>query len=109
MPADEQTGENVPEIKRGRVDSLLLYEITESELDTLETGSPSSVQLNFAIFLLSTAVSFLTTLLSTQITSERLFNVFFIIVVLGFISGAFMLIMWWRAHRSSADVFKRIR
>ena len=58
MPGEKYTGEKAVQIKRGRVDSLSLYEITDNELDILTAGSPSSLYLNFAIFLLSRAFLF---------------------------------------------------
>jgi hypothetical protein len=109
MPADENTGENIVQIKRGRVDSLSLYEITDNELDILATGSPSSLQLNFAIFLLSIALSFLISLLTTKIELDRTFNVFVVIVVVTFVVGFIMMFMWWRAHKSTRGIIQEIR
>ena len=38
-------------IKRGKVDSLSLYEVTDSELQVLEEGGQDNLFLNFAVFL----------------------------------------------------------
>ena len=40
-------------VRRGRVDSVDLYEVKENELELLEKGAPATLQLNFAIFLYS--------------------------------------------------------
>ena len=45
-------GEKITKIKIGRVDSLVIYEVSEGELQTIERGSPNSIFLNFSIFLL---------------------------------------------------------
>lgn len=37
-------------VRRGKVESVDLYEIKDSELDILEQGTPATLQLNFAIF-----------------------------------------------------------
>jgi len=37
-------------VRRGRVESVDLYEIKDTELDELEKGTPAELQLNFAVF-----------------------------------------------------------
>lgn len=75
MPPDDERKEgNSPRIIRGRVDSLSLYEITETELDTLERGSPYSIHLNFGVFLLTLGLSFLTSLLTTDTLRRRRYS-----------------------------------
>jgi hypothetical protein len=107
-PASNETGEKMV-IRRGKVDSLTLYEITDYELNRLETGSPTSLLFNFSIFLLSTAVSFLITLLTTEIKSDRTFIVFTIIVVLGFVVGLVLMLLWLRFRQSTSGVIERIK
>ena len=104
----EQSGEKSPRILRGRVDYYAIYEITEDELRDLETGSPSSLYLNFSIFGLSIAISFLIALLTATVT-ERVFTVFTILTVVGFLVGIGLLILWSRARISIGDVVRRIR
>lgn len=98
-----------PRIRRARVDSLDLYEITEDELATLEQGLPGSLYLLFSTFLLSMAVSFLITLLVTKIESDRLYIIFVVVTVIGFISGIVLLFLWIKAYRSSIPVSHKIR
>jgi uncharacterized membrane protein YciS (DUF1049 family) len=104
----EQSGEKSPRILRGRLDSYAIYEITEDELRDLETGSPSSLYLNFAIFGLSIAMSFFIALVTATV-SDRVFTVFTVLTVVGFLIGACLLILWWRARLSVVDVVRRIR
>jgi len=103
------TDQLLPAIRRGRIDRLNIYEVTDSELHLLERGSPESLFLNFAVFLLSTAISFLVTLLSTEIGSARVFSVFVILTVLGFILGTLLLALWWWHRRSSSLIIEEIR
>jgi hypothetical protein len=98
-----------PEIVRARYDRLTIYEISEDELELLVRGAPDSVLLNFAIFLLSAAVSFLTALLTTTIDSDRLFVVFVIFTVAGFVIGSIMMALWWRGRRSVSSLIESIR
>jgi hypothetical protein len=104
----EEVGEKGPRILRGRVDSFALYEITDAELDTLESGSPSSTHLNFAIFLLSVAVSFFIAL-TTSTMSDRVYTLFLVFTVIGAIGGAYSFVLWHRARESVKLVVKRIR
>lgn len=100
----------IVKVKRAKYDSLELFEVSENELTTIERGSPSSNYLNFAIFLLSIAISFLTTLMTVDLNERRtLFTVFTVICVLGFMVGAFLLILWYRNKNDFDDVLKRIR
>lgn len=105
----ESTGEKQPRIRRGRVDSLTLYEITDYELDSLSTGSPSSLYLNLAIFFASIAISFLVALLTATITSDRVFTVFVVIVILGFVASAVLSCVWLRNRKSISTIIKRIK
>jgi hypothetical protein len=107
-PAPNETGEKVL-IRRGKVDSLTLYEITDYELSLLESGSPASLLFNFSILLLSTAVSFLVTLLATEIRSDRIFTVFTIVVAVGFAGGLVLMFLWLWFRRSTSGVIQRIK
>lgn len=99
---------NECKILRGRVDSLSLYEITEHELDILEKGSPSSLYLNFSIFLLSVGLSFLITLFSADVTG-KVFIVFVILSCIGMIGGVFLLFLWYRMKSEVSDIVSKIK
>lgn len=109
-PQEEVTiGEKVS-IKRGRVDSLTIFEIRQDELTTIEKGSSNSIYLNFAIFLLSIAISFLIAILTSDYTDKVLtFSVFCIISSVGFIVGIFLLILWLRLKDDFKEVIKNIK
>jgi hypothetical protein len=109
MEENEKFGEKPPRIRRGRVGSVDLYEITDSELDTLERGSPSSTFLNFAIGLLSVASSFLIALITSTFSSDRVFTVFVVITAVGFIAGLVLLRLWWVSRESIGPIIARIR
>jgi hypothetical protein len=98
-----------PAIRRARLDQLLIYEISESELENLERGSPDSLRLNFAIFLLGTAISFTTTLATTQIDSIKVWTAFFCLTAMGFALGTFLLCTWFFSRRNVSSIFKTIR
>jgi hypothetical protein len=105
----ESFGEKSPTIKHGRVDSLTIYEITDYELDTLAAGSPSSIYLNFAIFLFSICGSGILALLTATFQSVLAQTVAVVLTILGGVIGLLLLLLWRRSHTSITTIVKRIR
>jgi hypothetical protein len=106
---DRNQTEFLPAVRRARIERLNIYEVSEEELELLERGSPESLFLNFALILLSTAISLLITLLTADISSDRVFYVFVIFTVIGFIGGAVLLVLWLWYRQSTTNVFEQIR
>lgn len=96
-------------IRRGRVESVDLYEIKDSELELFEKGSPADTQLNFAIFLLSVAFASVCTLASATFADKTVETTFIVVAVVGVLLGAYFLISWWRMRSSISAVCARIR
>lgn len=103
------SNEFLPAIRRARFDRLTIYEVSDRELDLLERGSPDSLFLNFAIALLSIAISLSVTFATTKIESDRNFIVLVLITIVGYVIGLFLLILWFRNHKSVLTVAKTIR
>lgn len=97
---DAQTG---PKINVGRVDSITIYEVTESELSTLESGTPTGYLFDLFLCLLTLGISFLVTVTTTEIKSNRLFAVYTILAI-GSIIGAAICFCLWLKFRKSTDV-----
>jgi len=96
-------------VRRGRVDSVDLYEIKENELELLEKGSPATLKLNFAIFLFSIALACIIALATTTFKWPIIESIFTFISVIGVLMGAYLLISWWRTKTSIAEVISRIK
>lgn len=105
-PLDDSTPLRV---RRGRVASVDLYEIKDTELDTLEKGTPADLQLNFAIFLLSIAFSALAALATTMFTNKTIETTYIIVAVVGILLGAYLMITWWRTRSEVKELCKLIR
>lgn len=105
----DQSGDTTRKFRIGRVESVDLYEIKDSELDALERGSPASLQLNFAIFALSTAFTSFGALETADMTNPTTKTVFIVITVVGLAFGLYLGIQWWRARKSVALVCQTIR
>ena len=96
-------------VRRGRVESVDLYEIKDSELDILEQGTPATLQLNFAIFLFSTAFTSIGALATATFINDVTKNIFLFISIIGIILGIYLLIAWLKNKKSARTVIKRIR
>jgi hypothetical protein len=87
----------------------VIYEVSENELDLLVQGAPNSIHLNFAIALLSMAVSFIIALTTTTIESLRTFTVFVVLAVVGSVGGLLLLVLWYRGNKSVSDLIETIK
>jgi len=99
----------LPEIRRARFDRLTIYEVSESELIVLEKGSPDSISLNFAIFLISVATTLVVTLATTIIQSVATLITFVSSAIVGFVFGFYLLISWYGNRGSVSECIEAIR
>ncbi len=112
----EEKNESYP-VKRGRFDSLTIYDVTSQELKIIENGSTNSLYLNFAIFLLSVSASFFVSIFtvdwfpdSTEQNAHLVsFIVFLIISILTLLVGIICGIVWYRSHDSFKETIKIIK
>ena len=96
-------------IKRGRVDFISIYEIKDSELDVLEAGSPATLQLNFAIFMLSTAINATGTLSTVNIETQTIKTIFIVLAIVCWIFGIYLFLAWRRNKKSVKGIIANIR
>lgn len=109
--ADEKNPTNDGEVTvdRARLGSITVYDVTEDELEMIERGTPSSNYFNFSIALLSIFSSFLITLLSTKIESDRTFMFFLFTAIITFIVGGILFLLWFKSRDSVKNIFRKIR
>lgn len=96
-------------VRRGRVDSVNLYEVKEHELELLEQGAAGTLQLNFAIFLFSIASTCIAAVATADFKSDLVESIFVFTIVVGFIFGAYLMLSWWRIRQSITKVVSTIR
>lgn len=96
-------------VRRGRVDSVDLYEVKENELELLEKGSPANLQLNFSVFLLSLAFSAILTLATATVKWPIMETIFVVVAVIGILLGVYLLISWWKTRTSIATIIAIVR
>lgn len=96
-------------IYRGRVGSVILYEVKENELDVLERGGQADIYLNFAIFLISLAITAISALFTASFPKPIVQIVFICITIIGFILGGLLLILWARSRKPVKSVIEAIK
>jgi len=98
-----------PVIHRVPLDQLTIWDVTESELEALERGSPESLYLNLGIAAFSIAVSFSISLATTTVDSIKTYCLFVILAVVGYLAAVTFGLLWWQSRRSLKKVAKEIR
>ena len=108
--ADRENNQSFsPAIRRARLDNLTIYEISEAELNTLEKGSPDSIYLTMSVALISLAFAFLGSVLLTKIESNIILFLFISLIVVGFVVGGVLLLLWKRSKCSVSDCIETIK
>jgi len=109
MSNNDHKQDFLPEIRVGKIGILEVHQISDDELRQLGRGTGQSLFLNFGIGVFSVAVSFLIALLTTTITSDRVFIVFVIVTVVGFLAGFVLIILWWYTRKPISKLLQEIR
>jgi hypothetical protein len=108
-PPQPNQDEKPLRIRRGRVESVDLYEIKDSELDLFRKGSPADLHLNFAIFLLSLAFSAIIALNTAKFSNDNMHIAVIVVAVVGILMGVYLLISWANNRTSLSTVCDRIK
>lgn len=100
-------GEKI-EVERFRLYSVMIYDVTETELNLLEKGTDSSVWLNFFIGTLSVAISFIISLLTVSWENNDLLKIIFVCVsiIMGF--AALLCFVFWLKGRGERNATIKI-
>ena len=113
QPKTNEVSDDI-KIKRGKVDAINIYEVSESELSVIESGAPSSLFLNFVTFFGGIFLSFLSVLCTVEFDFEIkiklvVFISFLLIdIVTGFLT-LIMLIIWLRKRKDLPIIINRIK
>ena len=113
VPSNDAEQAFLPQIRRARIETVDIFEVSELELGILGRESPESVYLNFAIFLLSVAIAFTIALLTTTAASVAVLIFFTTCTIVGFVGGALLGILWFRSwfrnRKSISECISTIR
>jgi hypothetical protein len=97
-------------VERHVFEALVIFEITGQELDQMERETLSvSEDFSFALAALSIAVTIASVLFTVTIESERVFNSFLIVMILGFVVTLYCGIRWFRARKAFKTAVHQIK
>jgi hypothetical protein len=88
---------------------LTAYTVLEHELDIIAAGSPANLAFNFAVALISIGVSFVLTLTTTTISSDRLFTVYVNACIISLLGGIIMFAYWLKTRTSVSVTVAKIK
>ena len=89
-PNHSQQLSQLSNVRVAPLGDLNAYMVHEHELDIIAAGSPATLAFNFAIALMSIGVTFVLTLTTTTITSDRLFYGYLIVCINCLLVGVIM-------------------
>jgi hypothetical protein len=106
-PAD--SAPHMSPVRVAPLGELNAYTVHEHELDIIAAGSPATLAFNVAVALISVGVSFVITLSTTTIASNRLFYSYLIVCINCLIVGFVLLAYWWKSRTSVLIIVSRIK
>ncbi len=98
-----------PVILIGRAGNFALHQVTDSELDSLERGSPVSIYLNALIACVTFGGSLAVTLKTADISSDRVFATLAAIIVATVIASIVLSFLWLRERNTIRDIVAEIK
>jgi hypothetical protein len=109
-PATDDAKDGKIEIKKGKVDSMTIYEVKEGELDILEKGSANSIFLNMGIALSSFFVSFLIGLLTGDFSQKPKLEMGFLFTTISTgLIAAVLITLWLVKKNEFKETIKTIK
>lgn len=108
MRTEKYEGSSV-RVNRGCVDSITIYEVTESELCELEAGSPTGYLFDAFIACISAFISIFSTLMVSKVESDRVFCVLVVLIVGTFFGGVVSLLVWLACRKKRKTISMKIR
>jgi hypothetical protein len=102
-------GAQLSPVRVAPLGELNAYTVHEHELDIIAAGSPATLAFNAAVALLSAGVSFVITLTTTTITSNRLFYSYLNLCAIFLIVGFLLLGYWWKSRTSVLVIVSKIK
>jgi hypothetical protein len=97
-------------VERHSIAGFVVYEISGEELEQLERD-PATIgeDFSFALFGLTVGASFLIAITTTTIASNRLYESYLLVSILGFLMAVYFGIRWRRGRRKFRAVIRKIR
>jgi hypothetical protein len=97
-------------VESHQITGLVIYEVSIDDLNQLEAETLAiSEDFSFAVFCITAAFSFTATLATVDIPPGKIYQVFWVIIIVGYLAGAFFGVRWFRARGTFKRIIKRIK
>lgn len=97
-------------VERHAVTSVVIYEVTGEDLEQLEKETLTvGEDFSFSLASFSVALSFTATLTTVSIPVGKTYDVFWIVMILGYVAGLFFGIRWYRGRKQFRSVMSKIK
>ena len=97
-------------VERHAVTRVVIYEVTGEDLEQLEKETLTvGEDFSFALATLSVAATFTITISTVTIPAGKIFDVFWIVMLLGYLSGLYFGFRWFRGRKQFKNVCRKIR
>jgi len=100
---------SIPVVRYAPLIELLVYEVSEAELEQLASGPQGQIQLSFALALLPAALTVFVTLQTVEIHDWRIYSGYWIAFWLLLVQGVLSLARWWTTGNSTKSLVNDIR
>lgn len=97
------------QVRLGRVESVDLYEIKDSELEQLEKGTQGDLHSTSATFLISCTLSCGLALATAEFRSPKVETFFMLMTLVGTLGGIYQAILWWKSKSAIKALCDRIK
>lgn len=97
------------EIKRSRIGSISVYEISDAELESLERGSPSTALTNISFFCASSFLSFLIVVTTSTGLDIKVYMVYFTVGLVSLAASIICGIVAYKMGGGIKEITSKIR
>lgn len=95
-------------VRRGKMDSITVFEVTEDELGDLQKSADDGIYFNFFLVTISVLISFLISILTTDIASIKLYIAFMLIVLVSFVFSLLFFALWLKDRNKTKTERKNL-
>ena len=99
----------MPKIKRGKIPTLIIFEITENELEQLGRGGRNSIILTFSIFFLSIVLECIVSLTTGVFEGTAVRTYYIIVASVSLSLSLFLLSIWLINQIKIYHLLKKIK
>lgn len=96
-------------VRKSYVEYVNIYEVTENELNILEGGGQSTIMMDFAISLLSIAITCVVSLCTSTFHKDIIMFSFLFVTISCMIVGVILLFLGLKNRKSTSKTVKQIK